>query len=860
MATTRGPHPRPGALVFCATLLSAALSAQTATVGVRIEASHPKASFWVDNVKYTGSAHFSWDVGSKHLLDVRERYQLAGSPDSRLAFQGWSETPNAGAPGVVYGGVLGSDPAVIITADPGVPNLYANFQLQHRVRIQVQYDPEVNLFDESESNYLGPIPVGQMPSRANPFGYVSLDGTCVPTSTWVWRPHASTVQVYGVPYPGNVFLGFFWQPYVVPGPQFNGGAVVVDKPVTLRARFDSGRRVHLESSPVQGLEVVVDRQKQRTRVEGCWQPFFDRWSPGGAPPPTWPSPLTPPPPGWQSQMPAELYCTQIPMCDGVLDMAAGSEHLFAAPEVQQDPTGKYWVFDHWDLGDGMVGGQNSVVKIPDANRILTYTARFVPGVLVNFFVNPGHLKLRVDGRDNWPHYNFRWGLGHKHTVEAPQEQVDARGRRWRFVRWSNDGPRVQEITVTEEAENPGHLGLAAYYELLGQVRLQGEVSSLTFTVDGQPCAAPCTLDRPQGAEAVVAVSAETPLGPDTKAVFDGWSDGVMELERVVRFGEEARILTARFRLMHKLTLLSDPEDGAEWTLDPRPAGEGWYPAGAQVTVTVAARRGFKFRRFDGVLQGTYPVGWLTMKSPATVVARFDRVPELAEAAVRNAAGETPVKAVAPGSLISILGYNLVYGEAKSPGNPLSQTLEGVVVKVGDSMLPLVSVSPSEIVALLYSDTPPGEHTVRLRPPDQPELTAKFKVERNAPGLFRNPEAPPETPLAWAFHEDGKPVTPENPARAGETVTLLGTGFGPVDPPWIDGFLAPASPLRGLVDKLELLIEGEVRPHMWAGLAPNRVGYNAVRFKVDPTMGQAKNVSVAVRVNGQPSNTVLLPLE
>jgi hypothetical protein len=166
-------------------------------VGVRIEASHPTASFWVDNVKYTGSAHFSWDVGSKHTLDVRERYQHAGSPDSRLAFQGWSETPNAGAPGVVYGGVLGSDPAVIITADPGVPNLYANFQLQHRVRIQVQYDPEVNLFDESESNYLGPIPVGQMPSRANPFGYVSL-GLAAP------RQHCAGLRrsVSGQRFPG----------------------------------------------------------------------------------------------------------------------------------------------------------------------------------------------------------------------------------------------------------------------------------------------------------------------------------------------------------------------------------------------------------------------------------------------------------------------------------------------------------------------------------------------------------------------------------------------------------------------------------------------------------------------------------
>jgi uncharacterized protein (TIGR03437 family) len=50
------------------------------------------------------------------------------------------------------------------------------------------------------------------------------------------------------------------------------------------------------------------------------------------------------------------------------------------------------------------------------------------------------------------------------------------------------------------------------------------------------------------------------------------------------------------------------------------------------------------------------------------------------------------------------------------------------------------------------------------------------------------------PLAVALNEDGTPNSESNPAKAGSTVTILATGFGPVTPTAVDGQSGSAVPL------------------------------------------------------------------
>lgn len=860
MGNARRPLIRLAALASLAILLGhIPIAAQTAgtIVNVNVSANVKGATFWVDGREYASAASFLWPAGSKHLLEIRSSYQPYGDGRSRLTFTGWQTTGSA---------VLStSAPVQTITADVSATSFTAQFSVEHRVAVYVDFDPLRNLLDPTAID-LKPITETELPLYANKSGFVVAGGQAacagragLPTSTWFWMAQGSALNLYAYPYPGKVFSG--WQN--PPGPASPAGSLLVAGPVEVRARFSDARRIFLDSSPVKELKVLVDRSQVYTRGDKCWPDWSNFFNPNAPYPPNPPdySPVNNPVPPYSGQvLAASNYCTQIPLCNGELDLEPGTAHVFAAPPSQTDRLGNVWVFDHWNFGGDQNGGQNSVVTIPDAWQAHTYTAFFVKGIRSSFVTVPTGLKLKIDGRDNWPAYNFDWGLGHKHTVSAPLEQTDAKGRRYRFIGWDNEGPADQEVTIAEGANTPGSFRMIARYELMGQLTLRSDPTSMTFNVNGEECRTPCTIDKPAGTEVTIQPLLDFPFSDDTRAVFDGWTDGAAAKERTYTFGTEAAMLTAKYRYLQKLTTIADPEQGADWVLEPAPESGNWFPAGTRLSVTANARRGYKFKRFEGALTGMYNTGWLTMNAPATVVARLEKTPALQDAAVRNAAGETPDQVVAPGSLISVKGVNLTSSWEKGPDNPLKQTIQGVTIQVAGRILPLVLAGPDEVVAQLPSDLEEGSYKLTLRSTGYPTLTADFTVARNAPGLFRAPEAPEETPLALALHADGTAITLDNPAKVGETVTILGTGFGPSDPQPLDGFAVPADPPAPLKDTLELLVGGEVRPHEWAGAAPGMVGYAQVKVKIDSTMGQAQNLDIRIRVNGRESNAILLPVQ
>ena len=440
-------------------LLPASAQNAGAVIGVSVSASVKGATFWVDGKEYVGAASFAWPQGSKHILEVRSATQPFGDGRSRVAFQGW-QLPGETQPQT-------SSQIQVFTADPANTSITANFALQHRVNIYVDFDPLRNLLDPTAID-LKPISSNDLPLYANKSGYVWLSGTAacggregLPTSTWIWYEAGSALQVAAFPYPGSVFTG--WQ--MPPGPGSSPGSLIVTGPLELRARFAPARRIHLDSFPVKELKVLVDHASVPTRGDKCWPDWSNFYSPNTPVPPA-PPDYNPPGAG---PMPASSYCTQLPLCNGDREFEPGTAHVFAAPPSQTDRLGNLWVFDHWNFGGDKTGGQNSTVIIPADWQERTYTAHFVKGIRSSFLTSPVGLKLKIDGRDNWPAYNFEWGLGHKHTVSAPLEQTDTKGRRYRFVGWSNEGPADQEVTITEEPSGTGSFRMIARYEPLGQL-------------------------------------------------------------------------------------------------------------------------------------------------------------------------------------------------------------------------------------------------------------------------------------------------------------------------------------------------------------------------------------------------------
>jgi uncharacterized protein (TIGR03437 family) len=316
-------------------------------------------------------------------------------------------------------------------------------------------------------------------------------------------------------------------------------------------------------------------------------------------------------------------------------------------------------------------------------------------------------------------------------------------------------------------------------------------------------------------------------------------------------------ISADYRTLNRLATASSPAGSATWTVQPG-SPDGYYDSQTTVNVSVAAQPGYRFRAWSGDLSGSVPSGAVLMNAPRTVAALFDAVPFIAPTGVQNGAGSTPQPGVAPGSVISIFGSSLASAVATGPDSPLPQTLSGTVVQASGRLLPLFFVSPGQINAELPADFAEGAGTLSVSAQGQPDVHASFTVVRNAPGLFQ--QTVDGQSFAVALHQDGSAVTTDSPARRGELLTVYGTGFGPTDHLRPVGFAVPQTPPFPLLDAASVLVGSAVLAAENAFAAPARVAVDAVQFRLADGAPSATNAPLRVRINGQESNTVLLPVQ
>jgi uncharacterized protein (TIGR03437 family) len=302
--------------------------------------------------------------------------------------------------------------------------------------------------------------------------------------------------------------------------------------------------------------------------------------------------------------------------------------------------------------------------------------------------------------------------------------------------------------------------------------------------------------------------------------------------------------------MNRLIAASNPEDGVSWRIQPA-STDGFYDSQTTVIVSVSAQPGFRFRKWSGDVSGVSPVTSVAMNTPRLVEAILDRVPYISPAGVANAAGTTPDKGVAPGSIISIFGASFAPDVILGPDNPLTQTLGCVTVKTGERILPLFFVSPTQINAQLPDDVPAGEQRMTVSCVGLPDVQATFTAVRNAPGLFQG-----EKSMGALTHEDGSAVSADAPAKAGELLTIYGTGFGPTERGRSFGF-APSAP-SPILDSATVQVGDMSIPADSAFSVAGRIGVDAVQFRM-PAVAPG-DVPVRVTVNGKDSNTVFAPLQ
>ena len=125
-------------------------------------------------------------------------------------------------------------------------------------------------------------------------------------------------------------------------------------------------------------------------------------------------------------------------------------------------------------------------------------------------------------------------------------------------------------------------------------------------------------------------------------------------------------------------------------------------------------------------------------------------------------------ASAPGNLIELYGRDLAT-EAWAAALPLTPELGGTKVTVNGTPAPLWVVSSNRIGIQLPKDTPAGNATIELKN-ERGTATATLAVVA---------DNPTDAGALIALHADDKLVTPENPAKPGEAISILVGSTGDV---------------------------------------------------------------------------------
>lgn len=854
-------------------LLAAGAGWGQSEVQVRVGQLRQGGVFFVDNVAYTSDQVFRWRINEVHLIRVTLLQQAS---DPSVGLNNPPPIGPASPAGLGIRSVVSNTPFVVDGTAPsadafrvttqmsggdlqasarvqvfdGLKSITVQNELEYRIRLRTPSAgcaPSINPSINQETCNQGVTPdpgylIIECPGPGDPRYPRATNGDywCV----------GGNIRITAVPYAGFAFKDWNSLPWIPDrAPVGNGisgasgsATFPLTTPLDIQVNFGPAKFYRLRTQPP-GLDVMVDRNITRTKRT---EPQMEcrGYLPEGINPPV-----------------GEVN-TGYPFYETCVAWLVGSTKLLSTPgATQRDDTGRGWVFDRWVPGGE---GQNFIFSVSGENLATDLiTAVFVRAGGVTFNTQPIGAPIEVNGR-TWPYANHWFGLNSKVQFAAPAEFVDKQGKRWRFRSWSNGRPAAQELTISDEIVEKG-LYLTAVYDPLNRVTLETNPSGLPLTVDGRDCPSPCLVERLALESAVIGLAPSVVQRDVLRLEFDNWSDGIRSANRSVGFGPEFQRLIANYRPLYRLSALGSPREGVTFSMVPD-SGDGFYDVGTRVTVNARALPGFRFRRWGGDTAGQFPSATVTLGGPRTVVAELEVIPFLDPAGVQNSAGTGPqdkgdIGRVGAGSLITVTGVNLTPLEETGPRSPMVQSLAGLLVRVGEQLLPLSFASGTQVNAQLPYNLPEGPQKLSVSRVGQPDVSADFEVVRNAPGLFTQYDNPDETqpPFAFALKANGSTVTTANPAVANEVISLLGTGLGPFrnNPPL--GFAVPSGVEFVLADSVEVLVGEQVVQPLRVIATPGFVGMTSVQIRVGAQFLSGQSTSLRVRVNGKESNTVRLPI-
>jgi uncharacterized protein (TIGR03437 family) len=190
-------------------------------------------------------------------------------------------------------------------------------------------------------------------------------------------------------------------------------------------------------------------------------------------------------------------------------------------------------------------------------------------------------------------------------------------------------------------------------------------------------------------------------------------------------------------------------------------------------------------------------------------------PQIAAAGVSSLGG---MQALSPGGVATVTGANLA-STAQAAGAPLPRVLGNTFVSVEGVRAPLFTSAAGSIEFQVPGDIPVGDASIVVSSSGNMSAAVDMSVQAATPAI------------AAVVHADGSAVSVANPAVAGETISLYGTGLGAVTANLPLGSAAPAYPTATTAAVPLVLLGGVPLTVAFSGLAPGFVGLYQVNATV-----------------------------
>ncbi|MBV9761657.1 MAG: NF038129 family PEP-CTERM protein [Acidobacteriaceae bacterium] len=312
----------------------------------------------------------------------------------------------------------------------------------------------------------------------------------------------------------------------------------------------------------------------------------------------------------------------------------GSQHTLTTTSPQAGSTGTEYIFNQWS--DNTTSTTDNITV---STGTTSYTAQFNTYYLLTTSVSPSATDGSVGASSTATPVSGYYPSGSQVTLTATANTG------YNFSNWTgttNSSTNPLQVTMSGPVTET-----ANFVTNTVNVTIGTSPSGRSVSVDGgAPQTAPVHATWQVGSNHTISTSSPQGTG-GTEYIFSGWSDGTTSTTDSVTASASVTSYTASFGTYYLLTTAASPSaDGSVGASSSSTPVNGYYPSGAQVTLTATTSgAAYKFSNWTGTKSSSTNPLVVTMTGPTSETANF----------VANNISVTIATSPASGPLVSVDG-------------------------------------------------------------------------------------------------------------------------------------------------------------------------------------------------------------